>query len=63
MEKNKMDNLEKTIKEATEGKGKVVIIPKEKAIKPDFFKALMDFQYGDEETSDAAFEKIKKADD
>jgi len=38
----------------------VIVVPKEKAVTPEFFEALMNFQYGDKETSDKAFEKMKK---
>jgi len=46
--------------ESSKRKPELIVVSKEKASEPDFFEALMDFQYGDQETSDKAFEKMKK---
>jgi len=44
----------------TKKKSEIIIVSKDRAIDPEFFEALMDFQYGDQETSDKAFEKMKE---
>ncbi len=43
-------------------KGEFIIVPQKKALEPDFFKALMEFQYGEtQEVSNEGFEKMKKS--
>ena len=41
--------------------GEVVVVKKKagEPVSQDFFRSLMDFQYGNRDVSDAAFEKIK----
>ena len=42
-------------------KGEFLFVSQEQALDPDFFKALMEFQYGgDQVTSDEGFEKMKE---
>jgi len=41
-------------------RGQTIVVSSKRASEPDFFEALMEFQYGDQETSDKAFEKMKK---
>lgn len=46
--------------ETAELEGEIIIVPSKKGVDPDFFKAMMAFQYGEREESDAGFEKMKK---
>lgn len=49
-------------KDNEQPKGEGIIVPSKNALQPDFFKALMAFQYGEtQEESDAGFEKMKKS--
>ncbi|MEK7078339.1 MAG: hypothetical protein AAB911_02110 [Patescibacteria group bacterium] len=41
-------------------KGEAIIVSSKKGLEPDFFKALMAFQYGEGEESDAGFEEMKR---
>ncbi|MBI4708660.1 MAG: hypothetical protein HY764_00440 [Candidatus Portnoybacteria bacterium] len=40
-------------------KSEILIVPKEKALEPDFFEALMDFQYGEEVKSEEGLKKME----
>lgn len=41
-------------------RGQCVVVPSSQAVKPDFLKAMMAFQYGTAEESDAGFEEMKR---
>lgn len=41
-------------------KGEVIIVPSKKALEPEFWQALKDFQYGDPRASDEGFERMRE---
>lgn len=53
----KMTENEKNTKK--ESKPEIFIVPRDKALDPNFFNAMINFQYGDPEESDQGFEKMK----
>jgi len=56
-DENKKADLEEILKDIP---GVTVIKKKQgQPVSPDFFRALQDFQYGDSETSEEAFERIQ----